>query len=309
MGIHGAVASLLVKEASRRPFEGAVATLGRQHVYFTFEEFRRRAAALGMELAPARVTLHREPALAAQEFISDGTFLAALGFSQVVRLDCSDYEAADALVDLNSADTPAELVGRFDVVLDSGTLEHVFHLPHALRHIGRMLKCGGRVVHLTPASNYLDHGFWMVSPTLFWDYYAANAWQLNTIQLVRWDPRHARRPWLVYDYQPQWMSDEVASGGLDAGMYAVHVVATRTADSTNDRIPQQGAYLERWRQGQARPVSVEDGKAGRLLALTAGSPRLQAAARRLIACWRAARQGMRSLVRRRGPQLKVVARY
>jgi hypothetical protein len=132
---------------------------------------------------------------------------------------------------------------------------------------------------------------------------------LNTVQLVRWDPRHARRPWLVYDYQPQWMSDEVAWGGLDAGMYAVHVVATRTADSTHDRIPQQGAYLQRWRQGQAPPASVEDGKAGRLLALTAGSPRLQAAARRLIAGWRAARQGMRSLVRRRGPQLKVVARY
>jgi hypothetical protein len=37
-----------------------------------------------------------------------------------------------------------------------------------------MLKVGGRLIIMVPASNSIDHGFYSFSPTLFFDYFADN---------------------------------------------------------------------------------------------------------------------------------------
>jgi hypothetical protein len=50
------------------------------------------------------------------------------------------------------------LVGQFDVVLDSGTIEHVFHIPDALKNVLSLAQ-GGRVICMSPSSNHVDNGF------------------------------------------------------------------------------------------------------------------------------------------------------
>ena len=65
-------------------------------------------------------------------------------------------------------------------LLDSGTLEHVFHLPNALKSVVELAKVGGRVMLLSPSSNHFDHGFYMFSPTLFYDYFSANGLRIET---------------------------------------------------------------------------------------------------------------------------------
>lgn len=307
MGLQPAAASLLLDEARRRPFSGSVATLGRQHVYFTYDMLAERAARARVKLAPGPITLHREPMLARQGFLSDDSFLATLGFSHCVRIDVSDYEASEEIFDLNADETPLHLVGRFDVVLDTGTLEHVFHVPNALKHLYRLVKPGGRIIHNTPASNHLDHGFWMFSPTLFQDYYAANGFEINAIRLVRFTPRHTSDPWLVYDYTPGYLTGDVMWGGLDDAMYSTFVVVTKTPGSTCDRIPQQGWYLRRWGESPDS-AGAEPGKAAALLRRVEGSRLLTLAAKGLIRSWRAT-EPLRKRIRRKGLGLKPVARY
>ncbi len=313
MGLARGAIHLLLKEAARRPFAGSVATLGRQDVLCTYEQLRRISRRFGVGLHPTEVSLHRKAELARQGFVSDDAFFRALGFSETRRIDYSDYEQPDDLVDLNRDDLPAHLCERFDVVLDGGTLEHVFHLPHALRNVFCMLKPGGRVIHVSPSTNRIDHGFYMFSPTLFWDYYCVNAFEINTFHLVRHLPYRDR--WLVYDYTPGCLSARAMWGGLDDAMYEIFVVATRTASSTGDRLPQQGWYLAKWREADAQREGIagdalgepEGSKARRLLEWTRGHPRLQRLAWRTIDGWRALVNRRRA--RRKGLGLRPTARY
>ena len=59
----------------------------------------------------------------------------ALGFDTVHSFDYSDYEGATSLLDLNSGVVPDSAVGQYDVVFDSGTIEHVFYVPNSLKAI------------------------------------------------------------------------------------------------------------------------------------------------------------------------------
>ena len=60
------------------------------------------------------------------------------------------------------------------MIIDGGTMEHIFHIPNVLNNIYRMLRVGGRIIHISPSSNYVDHGFYSFSPTLFYDFYQTN---------------------------------------------------------------------------------------------------------------------------------------
>ena len=86
MGLARAAVNLLLKEAARRPFSGAVVTLGRQHVYITGAETREMARQHGVALRSIPEELHRETHLAAQGFLSDDCLLQMLGFDRIVNV-------------------------------------------------------------------------------------------------------------------------------------------------------------------------------------------------------------------------------
>jgi len=246
MGIAKGAARILLKESRRRPFSGRVLVLGKQDVYFDYETLEKAACDFGVELCKSRpVSLSLKPELAALNYISDESFFLSLGFSEYAALDYSDYESADYVFDLNRSDLPSRLTESFDFIADCGTIEHVFHLPNAFGNIFRMLKSSGRVVHLAPSSNYMDHGFYMFSPTLFWDFYAANKFDINAFQVIRHTINAHTDPWEASDYQPGCL-EAVSFGGLDDGMYGILCIATKTDESTGDAIPQQHYFVKRW---------------------------------------------------------------
>jgi len=250
MGLSRCTLRLLLDEARREPFSGSVVVLGKQDVWFTEQTLRSCAAAAGVALRDVPLTLSPKPGPAREGYLSDDSMLKALGFTDYFALDVSDYEAADIMHNLNSATIPAELEGRFDVVIDGGTLEHVFHLPNAMSALGRMVHSEGRVIHASPSSNHIDHGFYMFSPTFFWDYYGANRFELPAVRIVRYPQRHWDRPWDVYEYVPGAL-DMVSFGGLDGGLFMVWCVARKTADSTTGVIPEQRGYVRVWEHGGA----------------------------------------------------------
>jgi hypothetical protein len=93
--------------------------------------------------------------------------LCLLGASSTESLDINGYEGASILHDLNEP-LPAELHARFSVVIDGGTLEHVFNYPAALRCALDAVRLGGHLIVITPINGYVGHGFYQFSPELFY---------------------------------------------------------------------------------------------------------------------------------------------
>jgi hypothetical protein len=129
------------------------------------------------------------------------TFFDAVGFSKCLCLDIADYEGADIIHDLNSWELPSGSLGTADCVLNAGTLEHVFHIPNALRAIHELLAVGGMAVHIAPANGYLDHGFYQLSPTLLFDYYRTNEYGVVSANLVNRYPRVRCEPYVEDVYR------------------------------------------------------------------------------------------------------------
>lgn len=108
--------------------------------------------------------------------------LRQMGVAEVQACDASGFEGADLIHDLNQP-IPPEWEERYDLVIDGGTLEHVFNLPTALGNAMRMVRTGGRLVLFTPANNYCGHGFYQFSPELFWRVFTeANGFRLSRLE-------------------------------------------------------------------------------------------------------------------------------
>jgi SAM-dependent methyltransferase len=277
MGLGRAATALLLEEAAARPFVGKIATLGRQTIGATPQEISAQFKRFGV--LPRAPIGHTQP--------DDQALFRMMGFAAVESLDYSDFEGATHVVDLNSDNLSPSLIGQFDVVLDSGTIEHVFHVPNALKNALSLAKEGGRVIFLSPSSNHVDHGFYMYSPTLFMDYLTANGLRIETCYFIRYSP-DGRRPWQAYRYtRESWRQFTI--GVLDDRPYMVFVVATRVPGSSIGKIPQQALYLERWNAGGSMVPKRHD-RLKRILARIPGALALAMAVRS-----RMARSGCRSL--------------
>ena len=98
---------------------------------------------------------------------SERFFKALFKCSVVDSLDFSDYQGATILHDLQQP-IPGELRGKYDLVLDGGTMEHVFNLPAALANAIRLVRVGGLVYINSPCNNLSGHGFYQFSPELMY---------------------------------------------------------------------------------------------------------------------------------------------
>ena len=303
MGIPRGSARLLLEEGKRRPFSGALLQLGRSSVYFTSRDLDRWAARHSFVLRPGiPETPTHDPRLASQGCIDDRTLFARLGFDHVEASDISQWEGADHIFDLNLP-IPVELEGRFDVVFETGTIVQIFHLPNVLANLHRLLKPGGRVIHCAvPSNNHMDLGFYMLCPTLFADFYAANGYRIETHYLCEYfaywhQGRLHSDPWRIYEYRPGSL-DALSYGRYGGAQAAVFLVATRTAEATGDVVPQLGQYRRMWRQHDATvDVTAERG----------GPPGARGVGRRAWLAKRVVESIRRRLLPRSMPRL--VARY
>lgn len=234
MGIARGAIAMLLGEARQRPFSGRLATLGRQTIAATANDIESEFRRFGAGPPPAQPC-------------DDIAFFKHLGFASIESFDYSAFEGATHTIDLNQR--PAvqpQHVAAFDVMLDSGTVEHVFDIAAAIVNAVSMVKVGGRAIFLSPASNYLNHGFYSLAPGLFFDFFSANGWRVETIKVVR-HTGELRGRFRTYDYTADTAS--FLPSGAGTSLFLVLAIATRLPESTVDRIPQQGMYLRAW-EGQ-----------------------------------------------------------
>jgi len=114
-------------------------------------------------------------------------FYCLFGLQRYRCLDLLDARA-DWLADFNS---PVKLGEQFDVVTNFGTAEHVFSVGSLFRSIHDALKPGGVALHVLPTFGDINHGFYNIHPTVYFDLAAANDYVIEDLCYVdRWDVRN-----------------------------------------------------------------------------------------------------------------------
>jgi hypothetical protein len=177
---------------------GHAATLGRQGLHLD-------ARALGRVLQQAGI---ERPQESARELLRVGEgyaepLLTLLGAEEICSIDASAYEGASVVHDMNQP-VVEELKGRFSVVIDGGSLEHVFDFPRAIRNVMEMVRLDGWFLGITPANNFMGHGFYQFSPEVFFRLFdSANGFRTERVLIFedtsrpRWyevnDPRKVHR--------------------------------------------------------------------------------------------------------------------
>jgi len=96
---------------------------------------------------------------------SEGLF-TELGSSSVESIDCSSYESATFVHDMNNP-VPHSLKQQYDYIYDGGTIEHIFNIAQVVDNISDMLKVGGIFCSVTVNNNFSGHGIYQFSPEFF----------------------------------------------------------------------------------------------------------------------------------------------
>ena len=246
MGMLKSHIHLLAMELGRHPIKGRVLTLGQQSIYATVPQVMKileRHGVAPCDLPPGFDTANKIPAWKGTWWdrnTNAQSVLTLLGAKEIVVTDVSDYEGAALLLDLNQP-VPGEHAGLFDVILDIGTLEHLFDVPTALANLVKMLKIGGEIILIVPSSNAIDHGFYSFSPTLVFDYFKANGFD-NFDCCLRAGPSTFFIPRKAKVYKYNRVGAEFLLSGHHGGV-ELAFFATKRQQPEAMRKPIQGRYV------------------------------------------------------------------
>jgi len=194
---------------------------------------------------------------------ADAFFRDWLGALDTVSLDASDFEGATRIHDLNRP-VPPEWHEGFDVVVDGGTLEHVFNFPVAMESCMRMLKAGGTMFGFMPANNYCGHGFYQFSPELLFRIFTKESgFRIEQLLLVT-HPFPGGELSSRFSFYSVRDPVEIRSrvGCMNSVPTALWIEARRErcTDVLSPK-PQQSDYGQAWRGAKAQPeifFSAED---------------------------------------------------
>lgn len=114
-------------------------------------------------------------------------FTRKLGAASLMIIDRAEIRGGERVVDLNYP----QRLGPFDLVVDSGTIEHCFNPGQALLNAAGAVRVGGRIFH-TPPLTMLNHGFYNLCPTLLHDFYTQNGWDIELLTGVERKGRGGR---------------------------------------------------------------------------------------------------------------------
>lgn len=160
------------------------------------------------------------------------------GFKHVDDIDNCLDETPTILHDLN---TPIKFAEPYDLVVDIGTVEHIFNVARAIQTIIEATRVGGYVFHLSPM-NWINHGFYNLGPTFFYDVYRVNGFEEGTFNFVtlpyNWDTEKAK----ICVYKTQFDPNQIV---LDVEHLDKLILVSYLARKVEDKpftIPSQAAY-------------------------------------------------------------------
>ena len=98
---------------------------------------------------------------------------------ELTVVDFTSETGHERIADLNY---PHDL-GKHDLVIDPGTLEHCFNIGQAFLNAANAVKVGGVICHLSPL-DMMNHGFYNLNPTLFHDFFLQNGWVITDLTVM-----------------------------------------------------------------------------------------------------------------------------
>lgn len=144
-----------------------------------------------------------------------GNFYGLFGVSSYRSLDPFD-DRADYRYDLGRF---VPVFGRYDVVTNFGTAEHVFDIANVFGTAHRLLKEGGLLLNVLPAYGDIDHGFFNIHPVLYKTMALHSGYEIcdfHYIDDIAWrTERQSAAPQDMFDFddlpiRPQEISDSAA---------------------------------------------------------------------------------------------------
>lgn len=147
--------------------------------------------------------------------------------SKSVAIDWNGSENALRL-DLNGG---GDLGERFDVVINHGTAEHIFNIGQVFKTTHEHCEVDGWMIHDSPFTGWIDHGFYCLQPTLFYDLAHANCYEIAKVAIHESKSRYIRTVASRDDVREDAIPDN-----------SMLFVAYRKRFDTEFRIPWQGYY-------------------------------------------------------------------
>jgi hypothetical protein len=192
MGLAVSIMRLMIRMHKAEPWHGPVLTLGVQDVPATYDELVKvyrseKADFVPVPAAERRTStsdLFKRSGLDNTGYIHPTVFFKTLGVQGYDDVDFSDFEKPTLIHDFNHP-IPDAWHGRYGMVVDGGTAEHIFDIRSTLANTVQLLRVGGDVLHISPVCGWINHGFYQYSPCLFYDYYGANGFESLTSYLVQ----------------------------------------------------------------------------------------------------------------------------
>ncbi len=234
MGLDESAAMLLCAAKSLGVDFSETATIGRQTFWPGAPALRRVFATLG-------INLDAKAFIEGNKFADE--FFKLLGAKAVQSVDFSSYEEATILLDMNLP-LSKQWHGKFSMVFDGGSIEHVFNIPQAFKNCMELVKVGGHFTQVNCANNCAGHGFWQFSPELIFRIFSpANGFELVAVLMREVAPAG---PWhLVSDPEKMRKRVELVN---DKPTY-IMAIAKRIAEVEIFKVPpQQSDYVSMWDQ-------------------------------------------------------------
>jgi hypothetical protein len=251
INIHGARALCFARNLGA-DFSQA-ATIARQGVALSSRQLEATLEKFG----------RRAPSNEIEAMLSSGYaegLLCHLGAESVHSFDVSPYEGATHIHDMNEQ-LPLKYNKNYSVVVDGGSLEHIFNVPVAIRNCMEMLKVGGHYISILPANNFFGHGFYQFSPEFFFNIFnQANGFEVVAMAAFNDRPDKAWRSakpdatWYRVA-NPLELRERVTLA--NAAPISLVVIARRIASvpifTTN---PQQSDYAAIWRDAEVAKAAL-----------------------------------------------------
>lgn len=127
--------------------------------------------------------------------------------------------------------------GSFDLVINHGTAEHIFNIANVFRAMHDNCCVGGLMIHESPFTGWVDHGFYTLQPTLFCDVAAANDYDMRYIAIEQIESK------LLWEITSREEIHMLAHAGELPDNAMLYVAMRKTTDAPF-KIPMQGVYAK-----------------------------------------------------------------
>ena len=247
MALIKSTVKLIIREHRTRQFESPVLSLGVPEIYATYAELKKwmhDIAGQKIAINPTEATVSTNETAQKLNWVTANTFFKALGIEEISSVDIAGSEhSPDLIHDLNNP-LPETYRNKFNVIVDPGTLEHVFDIKSGFANIVHALKVGGTIIQQLPIYSY-NGGYYNINPNLLNDFYTKNGFSKIKMFIIMWDRYNCYSDNnRCYEYSEKYLGSRHALADNDQCRYTPHVLlfAKKTKEYTDIINPIQSTH-------------------------------------------------------------------